>query len=54
MRYISKTKTYITSKKILVFDPWNNKTWQHEIDMAFYRYSHAVSVLPNIWSFCGN
>ena len=54
MRYISKTKTYITSKKILVFDPWNNKTWQKEIDMAFYRYRHAVSVLPNIWSFCGN
>ena len=54
MRYISKTKTYITSKKILVFDPWNNKTWQKEIDMETGRYMHAVSVLPNIWSFCGN
>ena len=55
MRYIKyPKKKYISSNQILVFDPWNNKTWQHEKDMAFYRYSHAVSVLPDIWSFCGN
>ena len=38
-------------KQILVYDPWNN-TWRHETDMTVIRVSHAVSVLPDIWSFC--
>ena len=54
IRYDKSRKIQITSKQILVFDPWNNKTWQHEKDMTCYRYRHAVTVLPNIWSFCGN
>ena len=55
MRHINYPKDkYISSNQILVFDPWNNKTWQKEKDMAFYRFQHAVTVIPNIWSFCGN
>merc|ERR1711874_355915 len=51
IRYDKSRKMAVTSKQILVFDPWNNKTWQHEKDMTCYRYRHAVTVLPNIWSF---
>ena len=50
-----KIRTYVSSKQILVYDP-QNKTWQHEINMAdrLGRWQHAVSVLPDISSFCGN